>query len=200
VWERQRLPRLLAQALRDNRDYLALLGRKLASGGTYDAEVIAAKRAAELANGVVFSSLQRMSADPKNQQARLTETAALANGNQRLTHALTVIALHLAGGVPLARHELTGFIRLATQTLELLAATPDSRSPDDPALVHVRTALDKFSLRAPKGMDVTPLEQTVYGQFARCNTELSAMLIAVTQKSAGVTPEIAAPGLPTPAS
>jgi len=200
VWERQRLPGLLAQALRDNRDYVALLGRKLASGGTYDEEVIAAKRASELANGVVFSSLQRMSADPKNQQTRLTEAATLANGNQRLTHALTVVALHLTAGVSLTRPELTEFVRLATQTLELLATTTGSRPPDVNVLAEIRAILDKFSLDTPKAADVTALEHTVYAQFARCNTELSAMLIAATQNFPAVTPEISAPGLPTPAS
>jgi len=200
VWERQRLPKLLAHALRENRDYLALLGRKIASGGAYDAEVIAAKRAAELANGVVFSSLQRMSADPKNQQARLTEAATLANGNQRLTQALTVIALHLREGPPLARPELAEFVRLATQTLELLGASQDSPDSSDAALREIRAALDGFSLQSPKGAEVTPLEQTVYGQFARCNTELSAMLIAATQNSSGIAAGVTARGLPSPAS
>jgi hypothetical protein len=32
----------------------------------------------------VFSSLQRMSGDPKNQQLGLEQAATLANGNQRL--------------------------------------------------------------------------------------------------------------------
>src|SRR5207244_3542587 len=98
--------------------------------GRYDDEVIAAKRAVELANGSVFSSLQRMSADPKHQQLPLTEAATLANGNQRLTHALTVVALHLTGGPPLIRPELTEFVALAAQTLELLAVTQDSATPN----------------------------------------------------------------------
>jgi uncharacterized membrane protein YccC len=198
VWERQRLPGLLAQALRDNRAYVVLLGQKLANGGIYDAEVIAAKRAAELANGILFSSLQRMSADPKNQQTRLTEAATLANGNQRLTHALTVVALHLTAGIPLSRPELTGFVRIAAQTLDVLAIAQDSNTPDDSAFAGVRATLDKFSLQAPKGGAVTALEQTVYGQFSRCTTELSAMLIAATRSFSRVTPEIAATGLPTP--
>ena len=122
VWERQRLPTLLSCALRENKNYLRVLGQRVAAGGSYDAEVIAAKRAVELANGIVFASLQRMSADPKNQQSRLEEAATLANGNQRLTHALTVVALHLAPGSPLSRPELTRFVDLAEEVFETLAA------------------------------------------------------------------------------
>ncbi len=200
VWERERLPALLAQALRNNRDYIALLGKKLASGGSYDAGVIAAKRAAELGNGLLFSSLQRMSADPKSQQVRLTGAATLANGNQRLTQALTVVALHLTGGVSLAQPEPAEFVGLATRSLELLAATQEKDYVASQPLAEIRTALDQFSLRAPQGPDVTPLEQTVYSQFARCDTELSAMLIAAMQNFPANADSIAGTGLPSPAA
>jgi uncharacterized membrane protein YccC len=195
VWERERLPALLAQALRDNRNYIQLLGQRLATGGGYDADVIASKRAVELANGIVFASLQRMSADPKNRQSRLEEAAALANGNQRLTHALTVIALHLTPGSPLNRSDLVKFADLATGVFDTLASAIESGHTASGQLTAMRSDLDQLVLRVEKISDTSSLEQVAYGQFARCTTELSAMLIAATAET-GTDAEISAPGLP----
>jgi uncharacterized membrane protein YccC len=177
VWERQRFPAILARALRVNRDFVRILGERLAAGGSYDAVAASAKRAAEVANSVVFASLQRMSGDPKNQQAGLEEAAALANGNQRLTRAFTVVAVHLTPGTPLARPELAGFVRVATETLEALALAAETEQPDANRLAALRVTLDELDLAAPK--TATTMEHGVYSQFARCVTELSAMLLAI---------------------
>jgi uncharacterized membrane protein YccC len=177
VWERQRFPALLAAALRANRDYLRLLGERIAAGGAYDQEVIASKRDIEVANGIVFASLQRMSGDPKNQQADLEKAAALANGNQRLTRGLTVVALHLTPGQPLPQPELAGFVTTAGETLEALALGAETGQSDPRRFAGLRTALDDLALPAP-GRTAAPLEQSVYSQFARGGTELSAMLLA----------------------
>jgi len=195
VWERQRFPSLLAQALRANAGYVRILCERLTAGGAYDDEVIAAKRTVELANSVVFTSLQRMSADPKNQQARIDEAAALANGNQRLTRALTVVALHLTPGTRLNRPELVKFGELATGTLELLAGSTESEAPEASRLTSRRNELDQLSLPAPKADEATPLEQGAYIQFSRCTTELSAMLIAALPLPAGARDPVP-PGLP----
>lgn len=178
LWERKRFPGLLARALRSNRDYVQILGERLAAGGGYDAKVIAFKRAVEMANSTVFTSLQRMSADPKNQQASLKEAAALANGNQRLSQALTVVALHLTADSSLNRPDLGRFVLLAAQALERLAASAESENPNLESLAASRNDLLQLSLRAPPATGTTPREHGVYGQFARCATELSAMLIA----------------------
>jgi uncharacterized membrane protein YccC len=195
LWERERLPALLARALRDNRNYVHILGQRLASGGGYDPEVIASKRAVELANGIVFASLQRMSADPKNQQTRLEEAATLANGNQRVTHALTVVALHLTADSPLNRPELAKFVELAVGALEALASTIESEKTSNGQLAAIRRDLDQLALRVEKSSDTGSLEHVVYSQFARCTTELGAMLIAATFETASDT-EIGGPGLP----
>ncbi len=178
VWERERFPVLLAQALRANRKYIRLLGERLASGGGYDAEVIDAKRAVELADSMVFTSLQRMSADPKNRQAPLEEAAALANGNLRIARRLTVVALHLTPGTPLNRPELARFVALASATLELLAVSAESEQPDTARFTAMRTELDQIAFRTPGENPIPPMENEVCGQFARCTTQLSAMLIA----------------------
>ena len=176
VWERQRYPALLAAALRANRDYLRILGERLVAGGGYDAPAIAAKRAAEAANNIVFSSLQRMSGDPKNQQGGLEDAATLANGNQRLTRAFTVVALHLTPGTPLQRPELAAFVATASDTIEALALGAEAEQPDRARLTELRAALDGLALH--EAAAATAFEHSVYNQFARCGTELSAMLLA----------------------
>jgi uncharacterized membrane protein YccC len=185
VWERQRLPGLLANALRANRHYLLTIGQRLTAGGAYDAEIIAAKRAAELANGIVFASLKRMSADPKNQQNRLDEAATLANGNQRLTQAFTVIALHLTPGSPLRQPELPTYVELAAEAFEALAKAIESAQTSAEKLRVIRHGLDRSILRTSKNSQVGSLEPVVYGQFGRCSTELSAMLFAAATDPAG---------------
>ena len=101
VWERVRFRPILARALRANAAYMRIVGDRLASGKCYDAEVVRAKRAAESASGAVFSSLQRMSGDPKNFRNLMSELAAVANGNQRVTRALNLIILEAHPDAPI---------------------------------------------------------------------------------------------------
>lgn len=176
AWERKFFPGILAAALRANRDYIRMLGDRLASGGGYDAGAIALKRAAEKANSMVFASLQRMSGDPKNQQEGIEAYAALANGNQRLTRALTVVAIHLSTGTVVQRPEPGRFVQAAFETLETLAVIAETGQTDAARLAALRSTLDSLALHSPPG--ATPLEHSVYSQFARGATELSAMVLA----------------------
>lgn len=182
VWERSRFPALLAAALRANRTLIEVLGERLHSGGSYDAGAIALKRAAEVANSAVFASLQRMMADPKPQQGGLGEAAALANGNQRLTRALTVVALHLTPGTPLPRPEFADFAAVAAGALETLALAVESPSSAAPDLARWRAALDGIAFPPPPP-NASSLEHSASRQFARCATELSAMLLEVQSLS-----------------
>lgn len=187
VWERTRFPALLAAALRANRDFVRALGHRIQTGGGYDAGAIALKRAAEVANSAVFASLQRMAADPKTQQAGLEQAAALANGNQRLTRALTVVALHLTTGAPLPRPDLGRFVSAAVDTLESLATAVETQEQTSRHMKELRTTLDNLVLPTPPA-GAPPLEHSAYSQFARCATELSAMLLAAQAVHAESTP------------
>ena len=178
VWERHRLPAILAQSLRANRGFIQALGESLRNGSGFDARTIAAKRAAEIANGTLFASLQRMSGDPHSQQEGIENAGAFANGCQRLTRAFTVVAVHLASSPPLDRTDLTSFIALATDTLELLARTVEAAGPDPAALKAARSSLNELTFLAPPAHNVSELEQSARSQFARCATELSALLLA----------------------
>jgi uncharacterized membrane protein YccC len=179
VWERELFPPILARTLRANRDYLVLIVNRLESGGAYDPEIIAAKRRAETANSVAFSSLQRMAGDPKNRQDRLQQAAALANGAQRLTRVVNLLALHLEPGMSLPQSELGEFSRRAATALETLAFAVENPAADQGRLDRARSALDELLLPAPDAG--VPRVSWVFNQLARAGTELSAMLLAVRE-------------------
>jgi uncharacterized membrane protein YccC len=183
VWERDRFRPFLAAALRENGRYLHLIVTRLAAGGPYDRDVTQAKRRAETANTQVFSSLQRMIGDPKSRQDGLDQVAALANGNQRLTRGLNLLALHLTPGTPLPQPEIGQFATRAAAALEALATAIDHPVPGQPALAAARQALDSLRIPAPDDGETTdgpePRHQYwVFNQLARASTELSAMLLA----------------------
>jgi len=180
VWEWQRFPGFLAGALRANRDFLDLLHTRLATGGGYDGPVVAAKRRAEAANGAVFASLQRMAGDPKHQQDRLAQAAALANGNQRLTRALTTMALHLTPGSPLTHPEAGRFFELANGALGTLAQQVESPDSAAPPLGPLLAALENYEapLAASEPGAGAQRDTWVFGQMSRAALELSAMVLA----------------------
>lgn len=174
VWERGQFPVILTRALQANRAYLEAVGQALVNGSRFDTPLINAKRAAESANGALFSSLQRMSAEPKHQQADLEAAAALANGNQRFTSAVTGLAVQLSG-TPLSSPELREFLPLAGEALAELAGEKRGAR-----LVELRAALDRVHFPSkPRTMEdaVARTELAAYVQFARCATELDAMLL-----------------------
>jgi uncharacterized membrane protein YccC len=178
VWERQLYPPKLARALLANRDYLNLVVQRLQEGGGYDGPVVAAKRAAEAANSLVFASLQRIYAEPRGQRGAIESAAALANGNQRITRGVTVVAIHLQAGKPAGDPAFVRFAALADQTFSMLAATTlgtaAAASRDD-----LRTQIDALSFPSPDSRATwATAEYGAATQFSRCATELSAMIVA----------------------
>lgn len=181
VWERHRLPPVLAAALDANRDYLRLVNDRLVAGGPYDETAIAAKRRAEAANAAVFSSLQRMMGDPRNQQEGLEHVAALANGNQRITRAYTVVALHL--GTPIrGTGEVAAFAQLAEATLERLSRALRVGTAPDPELAGVADALRAFEFPALSAEPAVAV--WLVAPLARVATELDALILAAEQIAA----------------
>lgn len=177
VWERGRFPPILAGALRANGEYLRLIAAHLRQGLPYDHAATLAKRRAEKANAAVFSSLQRMMGDPKARQARLEEAAALANGNQRLTRALNLVALELGPPPMPDAAAAPAFADDLASTLEALAAAIElggtGRVPLDPARRALQQARPPG---APAGAEARP--RRIAGQFSRAATEVGAMLLA----------------------
>jgi len=176
LWERHRLPAILASALAANRRYLEMISQHFSSGGSYDNELIAAKRSAEAANGAVFASLQRLMADPDHQREGVEEVAALANGNQRISRALTVLALQLTPGNPIALPELNAFSaeasRILSELTESLVSSATKVSVDD-ELARLRQFM-----AAPSATRGEPRRLAVLALIPRVATELSAILLA----------------------
>ncbi len=176
VWERDRLPGILARTFRANRDYLTQLLARLETGAAYDRSAIAAKRHAETANTVAFSSLRRLTGDPKNQREGLEHAAALVNGNQRLTRTLNVVTLHLGQGRPIDPAALAAFRGLALATLERLALAAERGAPPAAELEALIRALEgELFPVAP----VDDHQRWVFTQLGRAATELSALLVVL---------------------
>lgn len=175
VWEKDRLPPILARTFRANHAYLNLLLARLGNGTPFEREGIAAKRAAEASNSAAFSSLRRLSGDPKNRRDGLEHAAALVNGNQRLTRALNILTLHLGTGQPLPAAPLSAFGELAGSALERLAAAAEQGTPPPGQLEPLIKALETD----PFPNAATDRERWVFDQLRRAATELGALLLVV---------------------
>lgn len=173
VWERDRLPPILAEAFQATAAYLRAMLDRAQTGGTFDAPAIAAKRRAEAATAAAFSSLQRLGGDPQNQREGLEHAALLANGNQRVIRALAVLAVHLTPGRGPLPVNLERFAGDAQSAFELLGRSATgivpARGEIETLLAALRT--DFPEVRAPQA-------EWIVGQFKRIATELSAMLVA----------------------
>ena len=192
MWERERFPPLLAQALRASADYLRLLAQHLREGRPYDAEAVQAKRRAESASSTVFASLQRMMGDPKNRQEGLAQAAALANGNQRLIRSFNLVALHLAPPAPAVGQELAPFAEQGGRALEEIARRLEEASGATPAsLAAARRDLEAAplpDLAAPATEPAEVRRAWLGAQAARAGTELTAMLLAASSWPASPAP------------
>ncbi len=150
---------------------------------------------AEAANNHVFASLQRLSADPKNQRESLQSAAILANGNQRLTRALTAVAMHLSlPAPPCPRPEFApNSLQLATETLEALAAKRRSRpAPTIPPQLSCALRLPNFPCRRTPPTRIPPRPAMASPTAPPSNspafgTELSAMLLNLSPSRAETT-------------
>jgi uncharacterized membrane protein YccC len=179
VWEKERFPPIFAEALRANREYLRVLVAHLAQARAYDSEMTSAKRRAERANAEVFSSLQRMTGDPRNRQERVEQAAALANGNQRMTRALNLVSVHLVPGAISVGPEVAPFAENAGQALEALARGIEGGA-QDPPFEEFRRQLDGARLPEMAAGGDEPAAQRrlwVLSQLSRASADLSAMLL-----------------------
>ncbi len=187
AWERDRFPSILAKSLEANFAYLSLVAFRLKNGGTDDEELIAARQAVETANSEAFSSLKRMNGDPKNQRDGLQQAAALANGNQRITNALAVIALHLNAQKTRHPEMLAQFTGLADVAFQALIATEITGRPS-PTIPGAADGLKDFRLPEiePDHLDASRFrEPWTYPQLFRILTELDAMLLIARSPGPG---------------
>ena len=180
VWERGRFPGIISDALEKNLRYLRGIIDRLRDGGPYDDPIMLLKKEAESANSDAFSSLRRMSADPKLHREGLDQAAALTNGNQRVTNALNVIAVHLNDQK--SRHpEIIGRFREIAEAAFLALEDTKRSGVESPGFDAVLESLESFRLPDidPDHRDATRFrEPWVFPQISRIVTELGAMILA----------------------
>ncbi|MEO6005776.1 MAG: FUSC family protein [Opitutus sp.] len=182
VWERDRLPPILAGAVNANREFLRLIAGRYLNGGTYDDPAILAKRKAESANSAVFSSLQRMMGDPHNRRAGLDQIAACANGNQRVTRALTVLAVQLTSG---DRLDSSAVADAAARIDGALAHIASMFRPNGDALPP-NSPTPGLSIAVPPvtgSSDAQLREHGILTQLSRIATEINAMQLALANSA-----------------
>jgi len=168
-WEKQQFPKILAAAVRANRNYLAAIGEALSQGAPFAGAVILRKREVERANNLTAASLQRMLGEPAEQHQHMESAAALTACNQRLTRAATVLAVHLNQREAFHPPEFRALGDAIGSALETLAGQIETESaPAKPGLFPP----------APRPPAGDPAAILIYGQLARIVTEIEAMVLA----------------------
>ena len=93
VWEKQRFPALLSNALIQNQNYLQqvikFFNKELSAGESWHKH----RRVAEAANNDVFASVQRMYEEPESKQKQVDISFAKVGTNIRLAREITSMAL-----------------------------------------------------------------------------------------------------------
>jgi uncharacterized membrane protein YccC len=144
-WERERLPRLAARALRANRAYMASMLKGL-SNAEAPSDLGQLRRTAEIETGNAEAAFQRLLTEPRKHRGRLAQAFAIVTYLQRLERHLIALAEQIGTVSPpndavaaLAR-QLEG----AQDAIATASETDQSPSPCpsfDEVLTHLRAAL-----------------------------------------------------------
>jgi uncharacterized membrane protein YccC len=185
VWEGENFPKLLASAIRANRTFL--LAQSPAFGLTPPEAVrpLMAKRRAENANRYVAASVERLLGEPSGLQENPERAAALGTYNQRVTRALTALAVQTpsVGAPPAAAAD---WVRKISAVLEHLAQVIEQGCPES-AVASVTAELEKLETEFtgasnPAGVAVngaTSPENLTWIQLAKTIAEIRAMTLAL---------------------
>jgi hypothetical protein len=137
-----------------------------------------------------------MMGDPQNRRAGLEQVAASANGNQRVTRALTVLAVQLAASPNKQSPSVAQAFQQIDRALEQLAALArdgtNSHSRTTEPFSEVRISVPPIT----SGDVNATREYGILVQLARIGTELNAMHLAAQPQSAPTS----ALSSPTPAT
>lgn len=179
-WERAQFPPIMAGAVRANHAYLAALARRLPAGEPFTGDAIHKKRQAERANSLAAASLQRLLGEPSARRENVECAAALAAYNQRITRALTVLALQLNRRERLAGPELPAIVQIISEALERLARLVEAGSSADAIEARAGTvkAVDACRHNAPNAAPATAAG-LAFNQLVKVATEIDAMALAL---------------------
>lgn len=92
LWERQRFPALMSEAIAANRKYLGVILQALTEGKrkTFN-DFIKLRRMAEMTNNNAFLSLRRMEEEPEHQRQNLEQYYIIVGSSLRITRMLNTI-------------------------------------------------------------------------------------------------------------
>ncbi len=178
-WEKGRFRPILSRALQANAAYMRIVGERLTEGRPYDAEVVRAKRGAEAASAEVFSSLQRMSGDPRNVRDLMSELAVVANGNQRVTRALNLIILEAHPDKPIPGASSVTELRAAA--LEEMAKALRDPATQTGALQLAWEQLQRSLRPAGASPRSEAAGAVALGQLDRIGAEIGGMFIGAAE-------------------
>lgn len=174
-WEKEKFPGLLAAAIRANRRFLESMFARVE-----EKRPLSAKRAAENANRLAATSLQRMLAEPASRTGHSQRDAALVNYNQRITRAFTVIAIHEDAGVAINDAATEGIGGRICDILETLACAIENQEGAQAAAIRdVEEKLEEMesllSVPATRGPEL------IWTQLAKAITEIRAMTLELEE-------------------
>jgi uncharacterized protein YicC (UPF0701 family) len=148
------------------------------AGEPFSGDAVLAKRVSERANSLASASLQRLLGEPSHQQQNVKRAAALTAYNQRVTRALTVLAVNFNKRAKLEGSELSCVVRDADEALENLAQAIETgkSAPAEPKLAKDLTAL-AVCVRSDQTRGQS--SELVHSQLAKIATEIDAMTLAL---------------------
>ncbi len=177
VWEGERFTSLLAAAIRANETFLQGIEVILENSAPPGHDLLMVKRRAENANRHAAASLQRLLAEPSSHHAAPERLIALTTYNQRITRALTAIAVHLPED-PAGLHDaVPGSVRRMQPLLKSLAQAIE-QGGDGPAQAELKQQLAALEEEAPPS-HASPATELVWTQLAKGIAEIRAMTLAL---------------------
>lgn len=205
AWEGEQFPPLLATAVRANQNFLLSMSAWLGIPQAETTDVLMLKRRAENANRSVAASVERLLGEPTGLHENPERAAALATYNQRVTRALTVLAVQLPATEKPDSPAIATIVNQISTALENLAKVIESGS-EDSAVAELTKELGKlegefssahiFAVNDPNPM-TSPASLT-WVELAKTIAEIRAMTMAL--KMAPTTNAAASPVTPPAAA
>jgi uncharacterized membrane protein YccC len=187
IWEGRNFPALLAAAIRANRAFLLALSPWLGLPMGDVPELLMAKRRAENANRVVAASVERLLGEPAGLRENPERAAALATYNQRVTRALTVLAVQLPAAAAQNDSATSARVERLSAVLEHLAQVVE-QGLDEARVALVTTELLSLesdftaTSNSPLGRPSVqaPSVSLTQVQLAKTIAEIRAMTLALS--------------------
>ncbi len=190
VWEGENFPKLLVAAIRANRVFLLAMSASFGRPPPDATSPLMAKRRAENANRYIAASVERLQGEPAGLQENPDRAAALGTYNQRVTRALTVLAVQLPAAGKTTVPAISTLVREIGDALEKLARVIE-QGCSEADIAELTEELKKLegedagaqvSPKSAPGQVASP-ENLTWIQLAKTIAEIRAMTLALKMTS-----------------